>query len=87
MKVMLTPPDIWGSTGYVSQDPESDNADNMYKVQILQCDDEQNITFQVCQIGSVDDIQWGVAGGSDENKETVNQNIILINRQRQVIIK
>ena len=32
MKVMLTPPDIWGSTGYVSQDPESDNTDNMYKV-------------------------------------------------------
>ena len=29
-------------------------------------------------------MQWGVAGGSGEEKETVNQNIILINRQRQV---
>ena len=35
----------------------------------------------------MDDIQWGMAGGSDDNKETVNQNIILINRQRQVKIK
>ena len=51
----------------------------------LHWDDKQNILLQVCQIGSVDDIQWGVAGGSDENQETVNQNIILINRQRQVI--
>ena len=50
----------------------------------LHWDDKQNILLQVCQIGSVDDIQWGVAGGSDENQETVNQNIILINRQRQV---
>ena len=31
MRVMLTPPDIWGSTGYVSPDTE-DSADNMYKV-------------------------------------------------------
>ena len=32
----------------------------------------------------MDDMQWGVPGGSGEDKETVNQNIILINRQRQV---
>ena len=31
MRVMLTPPDIWGSTGYVTTDAE-DNTDNMYKV-------------------------------------------------------
>ena len=48
MKVMLTPPDIWGSTGYVSQDPETDNTDNMYKVQILlyDADDEQTSLFR-----------------------------------------
>ena len=31
MRVMLTPPDIWGSTGYVTTDAE-DNTNNMYKV-------------------------------------------------------
>ena len=46
---------------------------------------KQKIPLQVCQIGSVDDIQWGVAGGSDE--KTVNQNIIVINRKRQVKIE
>ena len=31
MKVMLTPPDLWGSTGYVSQSG-ADASDTMYKV-------------------------------------------------------
>ena len=83
MRVMLTPPDIWGSTGYVTTDTE-DNTDNMYKVrpECVLC--HALILSQVRQVGSVDDMQWGVAGGSGEDKETVNQNIILINRQRQV---
>jgi len=68
MKVMLTPPDLWGSTGYVSQSG-ADASDTMYKMR---------------QSDSGDDLQWGVVGGSGENKEAVTENIILVNRQRQL---
>ena len=39
------------------------------------------------QSDSGDDLQWGVVGGSGENKEAVTENIILVNRQRQVRAK
>ena len=65
MKVMLTPPDLWGSTGYVSGGGGSGcvTPDQMYK-----------------ERGEAD-LQWGTVCTAD-NKET--ENIIMINRQRQV---
>ena len=85
MKVMLTPPDIWGSTGYVSQGQDTeDDTDNMYKVGVsgnfedIMLMNAINL-LQVRQIGSEGEIQWG----SGDNNE--NQSIILINRQRQVL--
>ena len=87
MKVMLTPPDIWGSTGYVSQDTE-DDTDNMYKVRVsgnfedIMLMNTINL-LQVRQIGSEGEIPWGEAEGSGDSNE--NRSIILINRQRQVV--
>ena len=70
MKVMLTPPDLWGSTGYVSSGGVAGGSssgcvtpDQMYKER------------------GEPDLQWGTVCSGD-NKET--ENIIMINRQRQV---
>ena len=71
MKVMLTPPDLWGTTGYVgaaagagagTRPSSSEGSDQVYK-----------------ERGEMD-IQWSIC--NSDNKET--ENIILTNRQRQV---
>ena len=71
MKVMLTPPDLWGSTGYVAgagAGPSaagpgtSGGSDQVYK-----------------ERGEMD-IQWSIC--NTDSKET--ENILLVNRQRQV---
>ena len=59
MKVMLTPPDLWGTTGYTGG---AGAGDSMYKER------------------SEGDLQWGAVVA--DTKET--ENIILLNRQRQV---
>ena len=75
MKVMLTPPDLWGDTGGPGA------AQTMYQVQdvsdlllyflLITC-------LQVRHSSEDGDPQWG------GDKETAEENIILINRQRQV---
>ena len=73
MKVMLTPPDLWGTTGYTGgagagggagggASPGAGAGDSMYKER------------------SEGDLQWGAVVA--DTKET--ENIILLNRQRQV---
>ena len=67
MKVMLTPPDLWGSTGYIgaasgATATSAGTSEQLYK-----------------ERGEMD-VQWGLCNA--ENKET--ENIILVNRQRQV---
>ena len=73
MKVMLTPPDLWGTTGYTGgagagggagggSSPGAGAEDSMYKER------------------SEGDLQWGAVVA--DTKET--ENIILLNRQRQV---
>ena len=67
MKVMLTPPDLWGSTGYIGATSGASatsvgGSDQLYK-----------------ERGEMD-VQWGLC--NSENKET--ENILLVNRQRQV---
>ena len=69
MKVMLTPPDLWGTTGYTGgagagggSSPGAGAGDSMYKER------------------SEGDLQWGAVVA--DTKET--ENIILLNRQRQV---
>ena len=66
---MLTPPDLWGTTGYVgaaagagARPSSSEGSDQVYK-----------------ERGEMD-IQWSIC--NSDNKET--ENIILTNRQRQV---
>ena len=66
---MLTPPDLWGTTGYVgaaagagTRPSSSEGSDQVYK-----------------ERGEMD-IQWSIC--NSDNKET--ENIILTNRQRQV---
>ena len=69
MKVMLTPPDLWGTTGYTGGTgggagggASPGAGDSMYKER------------------SEGDLQWGAVVA--DTKET--ENIILLNRQRQV---
>ena len=68
MKVMLTPPDLWGSTGYIGATSGAaatssvGGSEQLYK-----------------ERGEMD-VQWGLC--NSENKDT--ENILLVNRQRQV---
>ena len=67
MKVMLTPPDLWGSTGYIGAaggagGSSSGGSEQLYKERTEM------------------DVQWGLC--NSENKES--ENILLLNRQRQV---
>ena len=77
MKVMLTPPDLWGSTGYVSQgDTGAPGATHtMYQV-------HRGHRSANCQQMPMPQVRHS---SEDESKETVAENIILINRQRQVM--
>ena len=68
MKVMLTPPDLWGSTGYIgaasgAAGSSSGGSEQLYKERTEM------------------DVQWGLCS-AENNKET--ENILLVNRQRQV---
>ena len=77
MKVMLTPPDLWGDTGGPGA------AQTMYQVQDVTLSALLVyfllITWLQVRHSSEDgDPQWG------GDKETAAENIILINRQRQV---
>ena len=74
MKVMLTPPDLWGSTGYVSQgDTGAPGAtQTLYQVHTGH---RLAIRQPLPQVRH---------SSEDESKETAAENIILINRQRQV---
>ena len=76
MKVMLTPPDLWGDTGGPGA------AQTMYQVQpdvsLVTIFPPDNSCLQVRHGSEDGDPQWG------GDKETAEENIILINRQRQV---
>ena len=82
---MLTPPDLWGSTGYVSQGGgPGAGADTqaMFKVgrggvRVSGCQDKRYL-LQARQ-GEEGESGWG-----EEGRETPAENIVLINRQRQV---
>ena len=77
MKVMLTPPDLWGSTGYVSQaDSGAPGAtQTMYKVQGDR-DPQYVLLIMAPQVRH--------SSEDGHPQDTVAENIILINRQRQV---
>ena len=68
MKVMLTPPDLWGSTGYIGAAAGAGGSSSGGSEQLYKERTEM-------------DVQWGLCS-SENNKET--ENILLVNRQRQV---
>ena len=67
MKVMLTPPDLWGSTGYIGAASGAGTSSTGTSEQLYKERTEM-------------DVQWGLC--NSDNKET--ENILLVNRQRQV---
>ena len=69
MKVMLTPPDLWGDTGGPGA------AQTMYQVQ-----DVSDLLLYFLLITCLQVRH----SSEDGDKETAEENIILINRQRQV---
>ena len=73
MKVMLTPPDLWGSTGYVAGAGAGAGASAAGPVTSGSSD-------QVYKERGEMDIQWSICNA--DSKET--ENILLANRQRQV---
>ena len=68
MKVMLTPPDLWGSTGYIGATSGAAATSSVVGSE------------QLYKERGEMDVQWGLC--NSENKET--ENILLVNRQRQV---
>ena len=77
MKVMLTPPDLWGSTGYVSQaDSGAQGAtQTMYKVR-----GDRDLQYVLMIIFP----QVRHSSEDGDPQEAAAENIILINRHRQV---
>ena len=69
MKVMLTPPDLWGSTGYIGTSAGGGGGAT-----------SAGASEQLYKERGEMDVQWGLCNA--ENKET--ENILLVNRQRQV---
>ena len=72
MKVMLTPPDLWGSTGYIGAAAGPGGGGGGAT--------SAGASEQLYKERGEMDVQWGLCNA--ENKET--ENIILVNRQRQV---